>query len=95
MSAKHTPAPWAATPESNGKEWGVDAGRWGICICADAPGSGTAEANARLIAAAPELLQLAIRVSMLNKNCHEIGAGMLASLVDGAAAAIAKATGEQ
>ena len=56
MSNKHTTGQWIASPESGSNEWGVDAGMWGICICADAPGDGTPEANARLIAAAPDLL---------------------------------------
>lgn len=55
-TAKHTPGPWLASPEDNGYEWGVDAGEWGICICADSPGDGSAKANANLIAAAPDLL---------------------------------------
>lgn len=59
MKTKHTPGPWVTTPEPNRKEWGVDAGPWGIATCADAPGEGSAEANARLIAAAPELLEAA------------------------------------
>ena len=57
MTTNHTPGPWVTTPEQNGLEFGVDAGPWGICICAGAPGNGTAEANARLISAAPELLE--------------------------------------
>lgn len=59
---KHTPGPWSAAPEGNEREWGVDAGKWGIAICADAPGKGSAEANARLIAAAPELLESCMRL---------------------------------
>jgi hypothetical protein len=53
------------------------------------------QANARLFAAAPELLNLAERVARLNRDAGEIGAGMLAYLIDEARAAIAKATGEQ
>lgn len=48
---KHTKEPWSASPEHNGKEWGINAGKWGIAICADAPGDGTAEGNARRIIA--------------------------------------------
>lgn len=66
---KHTPGPWVATMEPNGREFGVDAGRWGICICADAPGSGSAEYNARLIAAAPKLLLIAENLVRLLENC--------------------------
>ena len=51
-------------------------------------------ADARLIAAAPELLNLAERVARLNRDAGRIGAGMLAHLIDEARAAIAKATQE-
>lgn len=51
MDNKHTPEPWVASIEPNKKEWGIDAGKWGIAICADAPGDGTAEGNARRIVA--------------------------------------------
>ena len=57
MSAKFTSGTWTASPEEGTTEWRVDAGTWGISICADFPGDGNVEANARLIAAAPELLE--------------------------------------
>lgn len=50
--SEHTKEPWDVTaPTDFGVEWGVDAGRWGIAICADAPGDGTSEGNARRIVA--------------------------------------------
>lgn len=49
----HTKEPWTYYPEENGLEWGIDAGEWGIAICAAAPGPSneTAEDNARRIVA--------------------------------------------
>lgn len=48
---KHTPGPWVASRCENEKEWGIDSGEWGIATCADCPGDGTPEANARRIVA--------------------------------------------
>jgi len=64
---QHTPAPWTVQPDprDNG-EWEVvqwDATKptldepWYIAACFDNANRGTAEANARLIAAAPMLLE--------------------------------------
>lgn len=58
---KHTPGPWKAAPEANG-EWGIDSATgWGIATVAGSAGPGPGDdesaANARLIAAAPELLE--------------------------------------
>ena len=39
-------------------------------------------ANARLIAKAPELHALALRIARLKRDAGEVGAGMLAPLVD-------------
>ena len=50
-SMNHTKEPWSFSPAENGLEWGVEAGKWGVAICADAPGDGTSEANARRIVA--------------------------------------------
>ena len=50
------------------------------------------DANARLIAAAPELLRVAELAATLNTQTNHIGSGMLAELVERARAAIAKAT---
>lgn len=92
--SKHTPGPWVTSPEPNGKEWVVDAGPWGICICADAPGLGSAEANARLIAAAPELLEALQAVTRcLAWHEEQHGVGMDRKAVESARSAITKATG--
>lgn len=51
--SKHTPGPWTASgPHADGA-WLIDAGDFAVC---DVP---TGEANARLIAAAPDLLAAA------------------------------------
>lgn len=50
-----------------------------------------ARANAKAASATGALLRLAVRVANLNKAAGEIGAGMLAQLVDEAAAALRKA----
>jgi hypothetical protein len=47
------------------------------------------DARLRLEAAAPQLLALVQRVAALNRDAGEIGAGMLASLVDDARTLIA------
>jgi hypothetical protein len=63
--SKHTPGPWVVTDKDNGIEFGVDTagGEWGICTVAGGAGEtlkhdsqDASAANARLIAAAPELL---------------------------------------
>lgn len=65
MTAKHTPGPWFA--EKNDSYWEVNPDKGGenelpfsvANVCSSAPGNrdgGLQEANARLIAAAPELL---------------------------------------
>ena len=102
MSAKHTPGPWYCLPEySNGGEVHSAAG----IICDASIGRNEreeyqkahraeSEANARLIAAAPELLEALVA-------CNELLAGFLSESQNGlhraaiemARAAIAKAQG--
>jgi hypothetical protein len=115
MSAKHTPGPWVVNKDQSRCELGVDTagGEWGICLVADAAGEtldhsseNASEANARLIAAAPDLLE-ALRAFMAldrdfstasDRHLREIIAEQRASAplvkaVIAARAAIAKATG--
>ncbi len=60
---KHTPAPWKVCPAQKGKLGGIEVAtdkawleRELICMMPHGPEQAQAEANARLIAAAPELL---------------------------------------
>lgn len=56
----HTPGPWIATP-ANGGEWNITAGAWAIALVMGSAGhegpNGCSDENARLIAAAPDLLE--------------------------------------
>lgn len=93
MNTKHTPGPWhTGKPElSNGYVWinppdgccGEIATAWHI-------DQGSAEANARLIAAAPDLLETLIGLldAVQSSVCKNSGPAQ-----DAARVAIAKATG--
>ena len=84
--AQHTPGPWSFTvsAESGGNPsaWNIIAPCGGVVA---ETGSGTDDANARLIAAAPELLAALQNILAANPD--------LAEVADEARAAIAKATG--
>ena len=95
MSTKHTPGPWRVTPPSMG--------RWKVCTESDkrivGEASGfclDADANARMFAAAPQLLEaLREMVSLcelgdIDENTDVFGWG---GAFKDAKAAIAKATG--
>lgn len=80
MTGKHTPGPWHCRgfpTISAGKGNGMVAK-----VLERYMDRAEREANARLIAKAPELHALALRIARLNRDAGEIGAGMLASLVD-------------
>lgn len=87
MAGKHTPGPWYATPQgSRGFEIGeVEIGM----VIADGPGDPEAEANARLIAAAPDLFEAAKALEKCRRDKGWIGPAL-----DQIAAAIAKAEGK-
>ena len=96
---KHTQTHNMKTTHTSG-EWVYDHGDVAIGgeVCVLSPGPDSASraevcANARLIAACPELFALAYRVANLNEKAGEIGAGMLAQIVTEARAAVSKATG--
>ncbi len=101
MSAhKHTPGPWHST----GRYVGSGHAKMNICECSDNSGCWSnapeAVANARLIAAAPELLEACM--AMLEWDDREkdhavdfyAGMDLCRAAFDKARAAIAKATGE-
>ena len=77
MSAKFTSGTWTASPEEGATEWRVDAGTWGIAICADFPGDGEVEANARLIAASPTMYEY---INKLANNGDENAASIIANI---------------
>lgn len=88
MKAEHTPGPWfvhgpaIGTGPTESDPCGYEVAHmlnpYKGCI----GGRDRVDANARLIAKAPELHALALRIARLNRDAGEIGAGMLASLVD-------------
>lgn len=113
MSAQHTPGPWESVKE-DGDEWWFG-GTGGRQICIRAVGGKSwesfavlgaeeaeteADANARLIAAAPELLE-ALRSAVHLYTQYGLVSGAPVDGISGgqwvneARAAIAKATGEQ
>ena len=97
MSAAHTPGPWFAKREGFSTVYIEGRIRPGVLqeIAACGPteaGPETQEANARLIAAAPELL-LALQSLMNLFEQHEQAAHTTSPVGDYARAAIAKATG--
>jgi len=86
MADKHTPGPWKiGTPPPNGEQTvGTDQG---LMVAVATTGAGVqTKANASLIAAAPDLLDV------LEELVAEFG---VCGLTEKARAAIAKATGEQ
>jgi len=105
MSNAHTPGPWSLhiVPTSVGFCFKVGPFPWKdgrqnhACIYADYPGANQITntelgANARLIAAAPDLLE-ALQTIVNSAEANQ--AAILYPLIDDARAAIAKATGEQ
>lgn len=91
MSADmHAPGPWIAwhAPDDGG-EYAIRAAT-GIHVALTVGNTRTETANARLIAAAPELLEALKETLMLLQTFSPEGSG-----VESARAAIAKATGQQ
>jgi hypothetical protein len=90
MSSKHTPGPWFA----HGRYIGTKNHKSAIGECRSASGCWSddepASANARLIAAAPDLLDAALSTI----DTIEGGPTQVADAITALRAAIAKATGE-
>jgi hypothetical protein len=99
MSAQHTPGPWFAVQPKHANGWWVVSTDPEGCDGVDDSGDGGfEEANARLIAAAPEMLEAL-------KECAEylgppevtqypnVQASVVNALIRNVRAAIAKATG--
>ena len=84
MSAEkvaHTPGPWRATPHSSIVGTGIVANR-GIVVASVLGVPEVCQANARLIASAPELLALAKRYASECPKCGGTG-GILVTINDG------------
>lgn len=101
MSAQHTPGPWVVEAPMDDELWIVEAGKhayeWRTIAGCPLPSErgdispAQVRANARLIAAAPELLAILERVN----GEAECFLGVISSeMVDEITAAIAKARGE-
>jgi hypothetical protein len=88
MTTKHTPAPWLIH-EISGDIVTQDKEQT-ICQPNSRLQSGCGEANAKLIAAAPDLLDALIEMIEL---CTFIASDIQSNLIDNARAAINKATG--
>ena len=88
--SKHTPGPWIVVSRGMFSPKVVDANSLGICHTTYAPTG--AEANARLIAAAPDLLEA---LKEIVDAADGAGWEQLDPSFKKARAAIAKATGEQ
>lgn len=91
--SKHTPGPWTIVPYGNGDSLVIhaDQSEWRICFMAtpgQSPGAmDRIEANARLIAVAPEMLELLKR---LDNSLESLGREFRLQIRD----AIAKAEGK-
>lgn len=94
--SKHTPDKWTCAPdESENGEWDVKSGQWFVAVCCTNPGDGDTEANAHLIAAAPELLEaLTLIVAELDRLPKDHPQWPTSPMREASVAAIAKARGE-
>jgi hypothetical protein len=95
MNSKHTPGPWRYCKENGSPTTGqhmIAGGKPGYLAEVRDCGSGCVEANARLIAAAPDLLAVLQELQECAEYWSEYDVPL--GIVDRINAAIAKATGE-
>ncbi len=98
MTGKHTPAPWVMVEADDGVEigegqWiGPDDGFTGYFIATVWGGHDGEMTNARLIAAAPDLLKALVDLLQVNDGIPMLGVEA-SRRIDAARAAIAKAKG--
>ena len=89
MTTQHTPGPWTTSSLPNGTEWTVSID--GGDMLADLTGCPNEQANARLIAAAPDLLA-ALQIA---ENALDMYSGGQSSDLAAIRIAIDKATGAE
>lgn len=92
--SRHTPGPWALRPRSDWSAPIVQRGREGGFVVQGLSPEAE-DADARLIAAAPELLSVVLAVDDLAERIDHEPDSALGELVARARAAIAKATGAE
>ena len=95
--SKHTPGPWTAVANPTCYEWEIrrdedDPGTYLATVIGREDTSDTDEANARLIAAAPDLLLQLQRLERIARDTIDADGALIAAC-DNALAAIAKAEG--
>ena len=97
-TTKHTPGPWVASNDLchvfGRSGWSVGPHGVTTAVCGDTPPAEEQEANARLIAAAPELLEALECVTGLIAWARDHGASYTEPIEHMARNAIAKATRE-
>lgn len=95
MSTEYTPGPWRiGTPPPNGEQTIGTLNGLMVAVATTGAEMEETKANARLIAAAPELLAALIETARcLEWHSQHHGVGMDAVAVKNARAAIARATG--
>lgn len=92
MNVKHTPGPWRQQSGSQYRAWVENESMQTICHV-NRQSAGVRDANARLISAAPELLESLEQISHAEAATYDDIHAAIQDLVGIARAAIAKATG--